>query len=153
LYFARPYPSQKICYLSFVISHKRLVKISLLILVGMFISCHKEWVEPAVYTVNLSLYYTPDSVDNNLVYYFSDGMKVQIKYDVTADGSTFRDQVWQNQKNDHWEDMGTVQISGKVINLSTDTSLHIESYPLIMRVYRNEKILYEEARVENKYSY
>jgi hypothetical protein len=134
---------------------KIMLRIAIFILfVCTLVSCRKEWEQPVLYTTNLSLYFEPDSVDQDLVYYYSDGMKLQIKYEVTADGESFRNQVWENQRNDHWGEMGTVIITGKVVSLSTDTSLHIENYPLVMRVYRDGgQPLYEEVRVENKYSY
>ncbi len=117
-------------------------------------SCKKAWVEPVLYTVNLSLARTPDSVDANSVYYYADGMKLQLHLTITSNGSTVKDEVWTHEKNYHWEDnIDGVNIIGEVVSLSNDTSLHIEDYPVVMRVYKDYKVLYEEVEVENSYSY
>jgi hypothetical protein len=122
-------------------------------LVFIIFSCKKEWEQPVIYTANLSLTYQPDSVDGNLVYYYPDGMKLQIHFKLISDEGTIKDEVSMNQKNYHWENMNGVKITGEVINLSSDTSLPISNYPLIMRVFEDSKILYEEEKVVNQYTF
>jgi hypothetical protein len=120
----------------------------------LFSSCTKEWSEPDLYTINLSLASDPDSVDANSVYYYNGGMKLQMHLTVNSAGTLVKDQIWTNHTNFHLDKVdGTVSVIGKVINLSADTSLKIDDYPVIMRVYKNSEVLYDEVKVENSYSY
>src|SRR5688572_19087407 len=114
-------------------------RILILVLLVALAACHKEWEEPVVYTMNLSLLYEPDSVDEDLVYHYADGMKVQLQLNLTSSGSAVKNGSWTNKQNFHWGDsLESVAINAKVVSMLNDTSYHIEDYPLIMRVYEND---------------
>src|SRR4051812_20390509 len=84
-----------------------------------FFGCTKEWTEPDLYTVNLTLSVQPDSVDANHVYYYSNGMKLQMHLKIVADGNTIKDEAWINQTNLHLDNnYKSVTVSGNVIKLS-----------------------------------
>jgi hypothetical protein len=116
-------------------------------------ACKKEWEQPVVYTANLSLAVPPDSVDADKVYYYSNGMKLQLRLEVISGGSVIYDDAWTDRTNYHWDEtQENTSITGKVVNLSGDTSHHIENYPFIMRIFEDSRLLFEEADVVNSYT-
>jgi hypothetical protein len=125
----------------------------LILLFISFISCSKEWEQPVIYTVNLTLAIPPDSVDAMHNYYYGNGMKLQIRLIVKSAETIVKDEAWINQKNYHWGDsLESVTVIGKVVNLTSDTSFSTTDYPLIMSVYQDSRILYEENESENIYT-
>ena len=131
-----------------------LIKILVLILFTALLSCQKDWEPPTINTVNLSLAANPDSIDAAKTYYYSDGMKLQIRLIIKSEGNVVKDEVWTDQANFHWTDtLSSASITGKVVNLSSDTTLSIENYPVYMKVYQGSDVLYEKLNVENNYSF
>jgi hypothetical protein len=131
------------------------MKYFLILLISVaFLSCKKTWVAPDIYTVNLTLAITPDSSDEvNKIYYYSSGMIVQLKLSIQEGGSTVIDEVWNHQKNYHFGDtLENPNITGTVIKLDSDTSLHLESYPLYMAVNMNTVNLFEKIDVVCNYN-
>ena len=117
-------------------------------------ACKKTWEPPYIYTANLSLASTPDSVDANYVYYFQDGMKLQLQLSITSNGNTIKNERWINRANYHWGDsLEKVNVVGSIVNLSGDTTLNINNYPIILRVFKDSNVLFEESGIEKSYSF
>ena len=124
------------------------------VLIFIHPACKKTWEPPFIYTANLSLASTPDSVDAGNVYYFPDGMKLQIQLTITSNGSIIKNEPWINRENYHWGDsLKNVKVVGSIVNLSSDTTLNINNYPLILRVYKDSNVLFEESGIEKSYSF
>jgi hypothetical protein len=123
------------------------------ILLLITVSCKKEWEPPAVYTVNLYLVADPDSIDGNFVNYYADGMKTQIKLDITSGGSQVVNEARKNKTNFHWTDLSSVKINATVQSLSNDTTLDLNNYPVIMTVYKDDIVLYSKYGISHTYSF
>jgi len=109
------------------------------------LSCHKEWEPPVICTVNASLYYSPDSTDEQLVHYYADGMRLRVIVTIVRNGQTVAERSWKHQENYHWEDDGeSFSVSAEVISLNPDTAFSVSDYPVILRVYRDTRVLFDE---------
>ena len=117
-------------------------------------SCKKEWEPPVIHTANLSLLFDPDSSDVNQAYFYSGGMKLQIRLKVFSNGEQIFNGIRTNQSNYHWGDpLSGIKLEASVEKLSSDTSLHIDNYPLILRIYKDSKVLYSKFGSEHSYSF
>jgi hypothetical protein len=80
-------------------------------------------------------------------------MKLQIQLMITSNGSIIKNEPWINRVNYHWGDsLKNVKVVGSIVNLSSDTTLNINNYPLILRVYKDSNVLFEESGTEKSYS-